>query len=439
MVLHGREGEGPDMFVHLVKAGETIASIGRAYGVSGAEIEQLNGWLDDSLVSGCSLLVPSPVPTTLLTYPIRAGDTLRKIANRFHMPEKMVLASNLITAETVVPGQRLTLPVPLFAKHRMEVHMRWEVQEEAHDLQTLEEAKDSISSVSIAYALAEEDGALRMPPFLSPQLVEELSRAQACGLLLLTMTDGDCVDRLLSHLPSRRAFFSALRSKISENGLIGLHLEMPEMSPQLRPLFNGFVRELSLRLKRIGCKLYLSVPAHAEDNPEHLRFGAYDLQFLCQHVDRLVWKADEVFGRLEGPPMAVAPLHLIERSLRYALTVVPRQKLLLGLPFFGYDWPIPYRLDRLPTLILHGHCDDEVLQPKQICWDDRAMSPMFHYRNEDGEKREVWYEDVRSLAAKLHLVTQLKLAGISCLVHGSTLESKWRLLKDTYSIHRDAQ
>ncbi|ARU63522.1 hypothetical protein CBW65_22830 [Tumebacillus avium] len=424
------------MFVHLVKKGDTLSGIGHDYEVSVEELQYVNGMVDDALVPGCSLLVPTSVPTTLLTYQVQAGDTVKKIANRFHMPERMLLAANLVTGETLQPGTHLTLPLPVLEKKTIEVNMRWEVQEEDLDLLTMEEAQDSVSTVSVAYGLAESDGSLRMPPLLSRRLLAETRRAKAETLLLITLADGDVAERLLSHLPSRRAFFSELRSALQEHGFRGLHLEMPPMSPKLRPLFNGFVRELGLRVRRSGCMLYLGVPAHAADDPEHPRSGVYDVQYLSQHVDRLVWNADEEFGRLEGPPMALAPLHLIRRTLHHALTLVPRRKLLLGLPFFGYDWATPFQPEQLPTLILHGHCDEEVLMPKQIHWDDRAMAPMFTYRNEDGETREVWYEDARSVAAKLNLVSELGLAGISCLVHGSTLESNWGLLRDAFHISK---
>ncbi|ASS74762.1 hypothetical protein CIG75_07080 [Tumebacillus algifaecis] len=424
------------MFVHLVKKGETISGIGRSYGVSGEAIEKVNGLVDDALVPGCSLLVPSPVSTTMHTYRVREGDTIKKIANSFRMPERMVLAANLVSLETIKPGQILTLPLPILEKKEIEVNMRWEVQEEDLDLLTIEEAKDSVSTVSVAYALAESDGRLRMPPLLSRRLLAETRRVQAQPLLLTTLADEESASRLFTHLPSRRAFFSALRTAMEEYQFAGVHLEMPQMSPTLRPLFNGFIRELGLRVRRAGGKLYLGIPAHGADDPEHPRYGVFDVQFLSHHVDRVVWNADEEYGRLDGPPMSLAPLHLIKRTLLHALTMVPCRKLLLGLPFFGYDWPTPFQPEQLPTLILHGLYDEEVLPPKQIYWDEKAMAPMFTYKNEAGQNREVWYEDVRSVAAKLHVVTELGLAGISCLVHGSTLESKWRLLQNTFTVAR---
>ena len=40
--------------------------------------------------------------------------------------------------------------------------------------------------------------------------------------------------------------------------------------------------------------------------------------------------------------MAVAPINQVRRVLKYALTKIPPSKICLGVPNYGYDWPLPY-------------------------------------------------------------------------------------------------
>ena len=41
--------------------------------------------------------------------------------------------------------------------------------------------------------------------------------------------------------------------------------------------------------------------------------------------------------------MAVAPLPNVRRVLDYAVTEIPPEKIYLGIPNYGYDWPLPFR------------------------------------------------------------------------------------------------
>ena len=40
--------------------------------------------------------------------------------------------------------------------------------------------------------------------------------------------------------------------------------------------------------------------------------------------------------------MAVAPINMVRRVAEYALTEIPAEKISLGIPNYGYDWPLPY-------------------------------------------------------------------------------------------------
>ncbi|MGZ4111197.1 MAG: LysM peptidoglycan-binding domain-containing protein [Tumebacillaceae bacterium] len=428
------------MYIHVVKKGENIYSIGHSVGVGADEIALVNGLVSEHPLPGSSLLIPTQVPTMLHTYTVQAGDTLRKVAGRFHIPEKLAQAANpAMNAEELPVGRMLTMPVPLAEKQAIEVNMRLEIQGDAEEMLTIREARDCLTNLSVASAWIERDGTISVPEETERVQPAVAREAQAKRLLLITPIDEEAAQRVMQVPACRRAFFTDLRRWIDFDEFAGVHLECTLLPSDLRLAFNGFVRELATRVHQKRGEVFVAVPSHHEGNAEHPRYGAFDLPWLARYVDRIVWNTEESYGRPDGPPMAVAPRHLIKRSLAYLLQHVPKQKVLLGLPLYGFDWPRPFDPDRLARMSIDGPPSEEeemVEAPKQVHWDDRAMTPMFTYRDETGELREVWYEDVRSLGAKLQLVHDLRLAGVSCLVAGSAAPGSWQLLYDMFEIRR---
>ena len=43
-----------------------------------------------------------------------------------------------------------------------------------------------------------------------------------------------------------------------------------------------------------------------------------------------------------GTPLPVSPINEVRRVIDYARTEIPPQKLFVGIPNYGYDWPLPY-------------------------------------------------------------------------------------------------
>ena len=125
------------------------------------------------------------------------------------------------------------------------------------------------------------------------------------------------------------------------------------------------------------------------------------------------------WGYSQGPPMAVAPINMVRRVVEYAVSEIPPEKIILGIPNYGYDWPLPFergvtRARSLGTLEAVKLAVDFGVD---IRFDETAMSPYFRYW-QYGVQHEVWYEDARSIRAKFDLIKEFNLYG-ACLLYTS--------------------
>ena len=119
------------------------------------------------------------------------------------------------------------------------------------------------------------------------------------------------------------------------------------------------------------------------------------------------------WGYTYGPPMAVAPLPNVRRVLDYAVTEIPPEKICLGIPNYGYDWPLPYRQGETQAQSLSNQeaVAAAVAYGAAIQYDETAQSPWFRYTAADGAIHEVWFEDARSISEKLRLIRLYGLHG----------------------------
>ncbi len=134
--------------------------------------------------------------------------------------------------------------------------------------------------------------------------------------------------------------------------------------------------------------------------------------------------------------MAVAPLPNVRQVLDYAVTEIPREKIYLGIPYYGYDWPLPFRQGETQARSLSNQAavDLAIAQGADIQYDEAAQSPWFTYTAEDGAAHVVWFEDARSLSAKLRLIREYGLHGAGYWSLMRPYPQGWTLLNALYDV-----
>ena len=133
--------------------------------------------------------------------------------------------------------------------------------------------------------------------------------------------------------------------------------------------------------------------------------------------------------------MAVAPIFQVRKVLDYAITEIPREKIRLGIPNYGYDWPLPFEkgVTKARTIGNVEAVQIAVEQGAAILFDEKSQAPYFYYEAE-GVRHEVWFEDARSMQAKFDLMKEYELNGAGYWQIMRLFRANWMLLADQFSI-----
>ena len=143
------------------------------------------------------------------------------------------------------------------------------------------------------------------------------------------------------------------------------------------------------------------------------------------------------WGFTYGPPMAVSPINKVRQVLDYAVTEIPPEKMNMGIPNYGYDWPLPFErgVTRARTLGNVEAVQLAIQYGAEILYDEIAQTPHFNYTSE-GIEHEVWFEDARSLQAKMDLVYEYNLRGISYWQIMQLLRMNWLLVENNFEVEK---
>ena len=99
--------------------------------------------------------------------------------------------------------------------------------------------------------------------------------------------------------------------------------------------------------------------------------------------------------------------------LAYAVTKMPAGKILMGFSNYGYSWRLPWKQGDAAAIVSSaGAADLAASVGAEIRYDPVAAAPYFYYTDAAGQKRVVWFEDVRSAQAKFALLPEYGLLGL---------------------------
>ncbi len=216
----------------------------------------------------------------------------------------------------------------------------------------------------------------------------------------------DEIHELLSSPDNRQQLIDNLRVHAAEFGYDGINIDFEGIPSQDRDNFSIFTSELTRALHEDNLTVSVAAPAKVAGSTWH---AGFDYKVVGQAVDYLIIMAYDYSASTPGPS---APINWVEKVTSYAVSCVPRDKIILGLGTYGRDW----NLERGTRTVVYQETIDELLNssyPRVMGFDRVSYTPYIDYLDQDQRQHRIWYDNGISYNEKHAIAVENNLPGLS--------------------------
>ncbi len=374
-------------------------------------------------------------------YVVQPGDTVDGIARKYGVNVMQLIEDNqIVFPYALAIGQALFIDLGVRLPDR---NLR--VSGYAYTFISryiLEQTLPYLSELPIfSYGFTEE-GFLIPPSLADAWMIQMAKEYGVQAILTLTPFDesgnfnNQLINRLINNPESVERLIQNLLDTMYVKGYVGVDIDFEYILAEDRDTFTAFVGQVADAMRANGFHTSIALAPKSSAEQRGLLYEGKDYGALGAVVDHALIMTYE-WGYTYGPPLAVAPINQVRRVIEYAVTEIPVAKIDLGIPNYGYDWPLPYErgVTAATTIGNVQAVQIAIAQGVEIQFDELAQSPFFTY-TDAGVEHEVWFEDVRSMEKKFELIREFGLGGCGYWQIMRWWRANWRLLYKNFYVDR---
>lgn len=424
------------LIIYTVKAGDSVYKLATSYGITTNDIVYANQLSNpDRLAIGQALIIP----VDYFEYTVKRGDSLYLIARRYNTSISKIMEANpgITVPSTIYIGQNIRIPTNGNILRSVDVngYAFPNIRQDA-----LDTALPNLSFLSLFSYQIREDGSLVSINDLS--LIEKAWNSNVKPFMVITNIgesggfNSDLVSEVLYNIEIQDILIENVVRILNEKQYAGLDIDFEYIYPSDREAYNSFLEKVSNRIKPLGYILTTAIAPKISATQQGTLYEAHDYPVHGRIADHVIIMTYE-WGYTYGPPQAVAPIDQVERVLRYAVSAIPSQKILMGMPNYGYDWVLPYQSGTRATSLSNLQAMNLAINTgSTIRFDETAQAPYFNYYDESGRRHIVWFDDARSITARLKLVEKYNLGGVSYWTINRLYRTLWYTLRALYDVNQ---
>jgi spore germination protein len=278
-------------------------------------------------------------------------------------------------------------------------------------------------------------------------------------VLTLTQMEGGTILALMDNPAAQENVIHQAVGEVQQRGIDGINVDFEygsDPGPQYRAAFTRFVANLTQEMhnQNPNSKVTVSVYAGSVKEPK-----IYDIGALAQNSDGIFMMAYDFANISADQVMPTAPLYGAKQGQYWYdvssavddfLTVMPANKLILGVPWYGYNYAVYLPETKSQTLNYYSsaysqpyataEADVAPNRPGVVDyregWDDLGQVGYKAYYTNSGLWRMIFLEDTRSLTAKYDFAKAKDLGGVGIWALGfeDGHSEMWSLLRSKFGV-----
>jgi spore germination protein len=389
----------------------------------------------EQLVVGQSIVINADN----IQHTVAPGESLYTIAFRYDTTVPRILEANpgITDPSRIQPGQIIIIPVTPNKLGTIDVNGY-----ALPDISTgvLNSTLPHLTYISIFSYQVKSDGSLT--PVDDTSIIRTARAQSVAPMMVITnIVPGSGFDSNLAHtiLTDQQVQSTMIQNVIrtlQEKNYFGLDIDFEYIFPQDREEYNNFLKRITDTLRPMGYTISTAVAPKISSDQRGLLYEAHDYAAHGRLVDHVIIMTYE-WGYLRGPAQAVAPLDKVEQVIQYAVTQIPSRKILMGMPNYGYDWTLPFVQGSTARPLTNQEAIELAARVGARIWFDmKAQAPYFRYYDTAGREHVVWFDDARSIQARLKLVNKYNLGGVSYWTINSFFPQNWIVLESMYNVRK---
>lgn len=226
--------------------------------------------------------------------------------------------------------------------------------------------------------------------------------------------------QLYSSKAARTNMVNKLVGEAKSYGFDGINLDYENIKSAYAKDYLQFVRELSVACERNGIVL-------STDNYKPEAYNrCYNLKEQSRFVDYVIVMAyDEHYAGTDAG--SVASLPFVKEAVEDTVQLVGKEHVIAGIPFYTRIWTTTDGNTTSRAVGMQAAIDQLNSDGQVALWNDDCGQYVASY-TVGSSTRQIWFEEEKSIEAKMQIIQQENTAGVACWKLGLEKSTVWSVI-----------